>query len=326
MANIILNYYLISNMLKRLIILFVISSFFISNNQKLNLSFYHYDLSENELNYSKSDIRNPMLMSLFVPGLGQYIQGNKKKAALFFSIELLAIYLQGHYNNEGDNHVNQYKEYSSEHWNFEDWIVNYENWNAEENEFYDLFSNENEYVMIWQHSHHIDFYINNHPDFSGLYSTNDEMSFGYENNQYEGLYYDFTHYIPDEHNGMSFVEFYDVQIVRDHHFYEGIRKYNMFFAGWDDSDQIQLETQASGYNTATSPNKQNYNRIWNKSIEFYDFAQYAVTTLYLNHIISMFDIYFKNKFDNRISMKLNNKYNSNLKSIDSQLSITVNLK
>ena len=100
----------------------------------------------------------------------------------------------------------------------------------------------------------------------------------------------------------------------------------MFFSGWDDSDQIELQTQPSGYAIATSPNKQNYNTIWNKSIEFYDFAEYAVTTLYLNHIISMFDIYFKNKLDNRISMKLNNKYNSNLQSIDSQLSIIINLK
>ena len=46
----------------------------------------------------------------------------------------------------------------------------------------------------------------------------------------------------------------------------------------------------------------------------------------LNHIISMFDIYFKNKFDNRVNMELNNQYNSNSQAIDSQLSITINLK
>ena len=313
-------------MLKRLYILFIIGATLISNNQMLNLSFYDYDLNENNQVSSENDIRKPMIMSLLVPGLGQYVQGNKKKAALFFSIELLSIYLQNYYNNEGDQYVGKYKQYSDQHWSFEDWVLNYENWNNEGSEFYNLFSNEDEYVMIWQHSHHIDFYINNHPDFFGLYSTSNETVFGYESNEYDGLYYDFTHYVPGEHNGMSFMEFYDVQIIRDHHFNEGIRKYNMFFSGWDDSDQIELQTQPSGYAIATSPNKQNYNTIWNKSIEFYDFAEYAVTTLYLNHIISMFDIYFKNKLDNRISMKLNNKYNSNLQSIDSQLSIIINLK
>ena len=311
-------------MLKKIAILLIITSFSISDNM-LNLSFYHYS-ENNDLDYSKNEIRNPMLMSLLIPGLGQYTQGNKKRAALFFSIELLALYLQNYYNDEADDCVREYKNYAGEHWDFENWIINYENWNDEENEFYNLFSNDNEYVMIWQHSHHIDFYINNHPDFSGLYSTNDESIFGYSNSQYNGLYYDFINHIPNNHNGMNFVEFYDVQIIRDHHFYEGIRKYNMFFAGWDDSEQIQLETQASGYNTATSSNKQNYNRIWNESIEFYDFAEYAVTTLYLNHIISMFDIYFKNKFDNRVNMELNNKYNANSQSIDSQLSITINIK
>ena len=287
-------------MLKKIAILLIMTSFSISDNM-LNLSFYHYS-ENNDLDYSKNEIRNPMLMSLLIPGLGQYTQGNKKRAALFFSIELLALYLQNYYNDEADDCVREYKDYAGEHWDFENWVINYENWNDEENEFYNLFSNDNEYVMIWQHSHHIDFYINNHPDFSGLYSTNDESIFGYSNSQYNGLYYDFINHIPNNHNGMNFVEFYDVQIIRDHHFYEGIRKYNMFFAGWDDSEQIQLETQASGYNTATSSNKQNYNRIWNESIEFYDFAEYAVTTLYLNHIISMFDIYFKNKFDYRVNM------------------------
>ena len=311
-------------MLKKIAILLIMTSFSISDNM-LNLSFYHYS-ENNDLEYSKNEIRNPMLMSLLIPGLGQYTQGNKKRAALFFSIELLALYLQNYYNDEADDCVREYKDYSGEHWDFENWIINYENWNDEENEFYNLFSNENEYVMIWQHSHHIDFYINNHPDFSGLYSTNDESIFGYSNSQYNGLYYDFINHIPSNHNGMNFVEFYDVQIIRDHHFYEGIRKYNMFFSGWDDSNQIELETQASGYNTATSPNKQKYNKIWNESIEFYDFAEYAVTTLYLNHIISMFDIYFKNKFDNRVNMELNNKYNANSQSIDSQLSITINIK
>ena len=117
-------------MLRELAILLLISSVFICNDQMLNLSFYNYNLNENNQSEFKNDIRKPMIMSLLVPGLGQYMQGSKKKAALFFSIELLAIYLQGHYNNEGDNHVNQYKEYSSEHWIFEDWI--FEEWIFEE--------------------------------------------------------------------------------------------------------------------------------------------------------------------------------------------------
>ena len=31
--------------------------------------------------------------------------------------------------------------------------------------------------------------------------------------------------------GPGFMEEYNVTVIKDHHFYEGIRKYNMFFAG-----------------------------------------------------------------------------------------------
>ena len=81
-------------MVRGLYILFAIGSIFICNDQILNLSFYNYNLSENHQSGFGNEIKKPMVMSLLVPGLGQYIQGNKKRAALFFSIELLAIYLQ----------------------------------------------------------------------------------------------------------------------------------------------------------------------------------------------------------------------------------------
>ena len=70
---------------------------------------------------------------------------------------------------------------------------------------------------------------NNHPDVSaGLYSTNDEEILSFNNNGI-GLYYEWVNF-SSTHDGMSFMEFYDIEIIRDHHFHEGIRKYNMFFA------------------------------------------------------------------------------------------------
>ena len=29
-------------------------------------------------------------------------------------------------------------------------------------------------------------------------------------------------------------------VITDHHFYEGIQKYDMFFAGWDDNDSVEV--------------------------------------------------------------------------------------
>ena len=31
---------------------------------------------------------------------------------------------------------------------------------------------------------------------------------------------------------------HSAHVIKDHHFYEGIQKYDMFFAGWDDNDSL----------------------------------------------------------------------------------------
>ena len=307
----------------------LISSVLFSSDNEMRLSFNNYSSTKKENNWSNS-LSKPMIMSLLIPGLGQYVQGNKNRALGFFSLELTLIYLQNFYNNKADNKVDEYQSYASQHWSFEDWIINYEYWNDEENEFYNLFSNESNdegYVMIWGSSHHINFYINNHPECpSGLYSTSDIEILGYENNGY-GIYYDFINHNPEKHNGMGFVEFYGIEIIEDHHFHEGIRKYNMFFAGWDDAvDGIEQETQPSGYMIATSNHKKEYNDIWDKSIDFYDYTQYALTSLYLNHLISMFDIYLKDKFDNRFDLKATYDYNKYSESTNYSLMLSFNLK
>jgi hypothetical protein len=99
----------------------------------------------------------------------------------------------------------------------------------------------------------------------------------------------------------------------------------MFFAGWDDSDQIQVVSNG-GYRVAVSPNKNRYNSVWNESIDFYDYAEYAITGLYLNHLISALEIYIKNKFDNRFDLNSSYGYNKYSESINYSLMLSVNLK
>ena len=288
-----------------------------NKNENLNLTFYNFESKNFEVQKDESISKN-MILSLVVPGLGQYIRGDKKRAMIFFGVELTSLYLNRLYNERGNDKVSEYEQFSDLHWDFEDWIINYDCWNPAyqginndcDYSFSNLFSNIEidingnqieDYLAIWEHSHHINFYYNN-----ALVSTNDEI--------FQDIYFEFTTWDPSMHNDQSFVEFYEIEILKDHHFYEGIRKYNMFFAGWDDAiTDIQEVIQPSGYAVATSPNKNMYNDTWNNSIELYDYAEYAVTALYLNHVISMFDIYFKSKFDNRFNVNLENSYNSKLK-------------
>tara|TARA_Y100000996_G_scaffold254979_1_gene200540 strand:+ start:7592 stop:8554 length:963 start_codon:yes stop_codon:yes gene_type:complete len=288
-----------------------------NKNENLNLTFYNFESKNFEAQKDESVSKN-MMLSLAVPGLGQYIRGDKKRAALFLGVELTALYLNRLYNKRGNDKVSEYEKFSDLHWDFENWIINYDCWNPAyqginndcDYSFSNLFSNIEtdingnqieDYLAIWEHSHHINFYYDN-----ALVSTNDEI--------FQDIYFEFITWDPSMHNDQGFVEFYEIEILKDHHFYEGIRKYNMFFAGWDDATtNIEEVIQPSGYAVATSPNKNLYNDTWNNSIELYDYAEYAVTALYLNHVISMFDIYFKSKFDNRFNVNLENSYNSKLK-------------
>ena len=317
---------------KYILVIILILSFFLASDRKehlMNFSFYNFDSSDIKLQNS-AGIAKPMLSSLIIPGLGQYQTGNKKKAALFFGIEVLAQYLNNIYNKEADKKVSEYQDFSEDHWSFEDWIINYDCWNPAyqginndcDYSFSNLFSNieiddngnqVEDYLSIWEHSHHINFYYDNN-----LISTNDEA--------FQDLYFEFTTWNPDAHQGQSFMEFYNIEVDKDHHFYEGIRKYNMFFAGWDDATtDIQQVVQASGYSTATSPNKNMYNKTWNDSIELYDYAEYAMTAIYLNHVISMFDIYFKSKFDNRLNIDIESRYMPNTYSGNYLLRINLEL-
>ena len=101
----------------------------------------------------------------------------------------------------------------------------------------------------------------------------------------------------------------------------------MFFAGWEDArDNIQRVVQPSGYIIATSPKKNYYNKRWNQSIDMYDYAEFAITSIYMNHVISVLDIYFKSKFDNRLRLELNNKFLPNQKNGNYILNFKINLK
>ena len=91
----------------------------------------------------------------------------------------------------------------------------------------------------------------------------------------------------------------DLEIVRDHHFYENIGKYDNFFAGWLDNDEIYLyEKVSTGEKLAMSPKKRLYRNDYDKAEEYYDIAGYALSVILTNHVVSMVDALLTAKFIN----------------------------
>ncbi|MAV64442.1 MAG: hypothetical protein CMG00_04540 [Candidatus Marinimicrobia bacterium] len=295
-------------------ILIAFMSVFVCGSHNLSLSFSNYDFEDSDVENQDTNIIEPMLSSLIVPGMGQYIKGDKKRAFFFFAIEGLALYYSDYYDNKADENVGDYKTYSNQYWGFDNWIINHEYWNDITSEYYTVFSKaDGDYQMIWEDSHHVDFWIDRDSYPSNMSTSDDD---------FEDLYYDL---IADHNNGIDFMSEYNIEFKRDHDFQEGIRKYNIFFAGWKDAvSNINIIYTDGGYTVASSPHKKEYNRIWNKSIDFYEYSEFAVTVLYLNHVISMLDVYFKDKFDNRFTIDAKNKYNYRLEVVDYLVNLSIN--
>ena len=53
-----------------------------------------------------------------------------------------------------------------------------------------------------------------------------------------------------------------IKVIKDYHFYEGIQKYNMFTAGWDDNDSVYVITNDDGSKETMTPHKLYYQGLF----------------------------------------------------------------
>ena len=119
-------------------------------------------------------------------------------------------------------------------------------------------------------------------------------------------------------------------VIKDHNFYEGIGKYNLFFAGWDDTKEgTCLNSNSNGNITpcsrwvdssgnALSPNKVYYQDVLRtKANKNFDKAENALTVIFVNHVVSVFDIFISNivkRANNNLDFESNAIYDLNNKS------------
>ncbi|MCH9023840.1 MAG: hypothetical protein IH931_00770, partial [candidate division Zixibacteria bacterium] len=77
---------------------------------------------------SKSGYKSPskaFLLSLALPGLGQYYSGSKVKAAAFVGVEAFAWLMRGKWNSEGTDLTAEFEQFNRDHWSdsvYEDYL------------------------------------------------------------------------------------------------------------------------------------------------------------------------------------------------------------
>lgn len=223
-------------------------------------------------NYSNNPLK-PMIASLAIPGLGQYLNKSPLwKTALFAGVEIAGIAGYISWNNKGDDITKEYENWADEHWDMNNWV------NGSAPLLSDINSNgyPNVNDVRIDGSHHITIIID------GRYESSDLLL---------------------DNPNADYVE------LRDWDFYEGIGKYDQFVAGWDDA-RLSWEiinkkiTDGDDELIVMTPRKQHYIDLRNDSNVLYKNAKFAASALLFNHILSALDaMWYANK-NKELSYKL----------------------
>ena len=218
-----------------------------------------------------------LLFSGALPGMGQVYMKKWMRGLLFATLDGIAIGTWYINNNLAKDKKKEYVNYAYKHWDLKLWIHDYykwyptiapdnflggqEKWDIVREVFVnrsDSISGCNEppycYTDIWDHSHSVEFYYDGKPMKS---SSNAFKAVFKElcNNSYLGdpeCSIDLENMNMTDNNGDNIV------VVQSNYFYEGIQKYDFFFAGWDDNDSIYVITNDDGSKTAMTPHKLHY--------------------------------------------------------------------
>ena len=236
--------------------------------------------------HSSSINMKAMLYSGILPGAGEYLMGYKNRAYFFLGLEALAVGTWYTYNQRGIDTQDEYRVYADEYWSLDRWFYDYYKWSNSENSFHYNFINElsGEYSDIWEDSHHLNFSID-----GNYYSSN--------SSEFRELYVAYN--LSDSTMTVNFFNENNIQVEKDHHYYENIGKYDHFYAGWSDNDSLYVVVkELGGEYIAMSPHKKNYREIWNNSNDYYRISSFALSSIMANHFASMIDVLILSQLGN----------------------------
>ena len=311
------------------------------NYQFKSIMFLQDTTSENESEFQletfkeKGSFKSPgkaLLYSGVLPGMGQAYMDNWLRGLIFVGLEAAAIgtwYNDNHHNNLVEDKITKYKSYANNNWEFSRWIHDYYKWyeydnnnpDSEWNQVREAFINRSDaqneggayagcledptqgkcYLDIWDRGHSIYFYwegklINSRDDelFIDIYKelcNKDNMINRDCNNEIEE--------IQEIIDGKSFF------IDKNYHFFEGLQKYDEFFSGWEDNDEVTPETNPNSSLLVTSPKQNKFQQFWDDADKVQKIAGLGGKFMLINRFVSMVDaLLLAKKWNNKHGMKL----------------------
>ena len=288
----------------------------------VSLSCYTQENIENEeFSYKKDQLIAFGLSGLF-SGAGQFYLGDWKKGLIYSSVELMEWAYRFNYLDKNEEYIDLYKEYADQNWGFTKWIKDYYLFNNVESPVYEAFLNDDDGDGIaetfsdpWLGAHGIwfEYCESGELEFcdNGMYISTADPNVMPE--VYANICGDSSKDGCDVDEDV--INSYVGDILRDHHLYEGIGKYNVYFSGWDDASNSTswLVDRGNNYKIANSNKKNFYEYVLRKKAkEKSDIAENALSAIFINHAISMLDALLFENYGNNFSISAfsdkNNSY------------------
>ena len=231
----------------------------------------------------------PLIMSLILPGTGQYYNKSPMwKTLSFMGLEITSLILWKSFNDRAETLKDDYEEYADNHWSLNNWINN--RFNPTLVQYESLSWTNFPALNKLTGTHHLNISITGDlaNDLNLTYVSSDSLEIH-----------------PD------WVESGDIQVSRDRHFYENIGKYNQFLGGWNDArDNWYVEEKDVGDSTEyiiITPMKDDYREQRYSSNRRLSIATYSITVLMFNHVFSGIEAVWTNQ-NKRKNQKINKVY------------------
>tara|TARA_Y100001970_G_C14143785_1_gene808672 strand:- start:36 stop:962 length:927 start_codon:yes stop_codon:yes gene_type:complete len=222
----------------------------------------------------------PLIMSLIVPGLGQWY--NKEpiwKPSIFIGTEIIALTSIFYSNNRADEIRSDYQEFADNNWNLENWF-SFTQSGPETILNNGLYFTDSKFKAMRSYigTHHLTIHLKG--ELVNIFNTE---------------------FLPSDSLAIiaNYLGSNDISMVKDRHFYENIGKYDQFVGGWSDvSTDWYWEEKDVGDSVEIvikTPNKQYYLDERYKANQWLSFAKFSVSAMMFNHVISGLEAVWANR-------------------------------
>ena len=255
-------------------------------------------------------------LSALFPGLGHFYSGNYKIGAIYSTIEIVGWVGRENYLSKAEESSVAYKNFAKDHWSLARWFKDYFNpigktqEDAEAIEYWfthvdsngDGIYEEVPFRGPWDYSHGLYFY----------YNGNIVGTTGGEHSLFATEIYPAVCETSVEENFTCHADINDIKervgdIVYDHHFFEGIGKYNVYLAGWDDEGYMENAFSDIAY---TDNKKQYENTLRAIHKDNNNTANDFLSLLLINRAVSVIDIILR-KSNKNLSISTASNYDMN---------------